>query len=48
MSIKVISRGSKKNGQNTAQVVVNGKTKHLVQQYSGGVYLDSKGVTYDI
>lgn len=43
MSMKIISRGTKKNGQKTAQVIVNGQTKHLVQHFSGGAYFDAKG-----
>jgi hypothetical protein len=48
MSIKIISRGTKKNGQKTAQVIINNRTVHLIQHFPGGAYFDTKGSPHNI
>lgn len=48
MKVKVISRGTKKNGQKTAQIIVNGQTKHLVYSRYLESYIDREGTAYNI
>lgn len=48
MDIKIISRGKKKNGQVTAQIIVNGKTKHVVKSAFYGGYIDTSGNVYEV